>query len=120
MIRPLVLRGEHSAFDLARLFYAQYSNLSFESDLIDYMRNGFVTVRPHLFGMFKAIMHEGERIWFVRIAVGDLMELLSCLPCILPKLAYCRNNQGERMVVVSTERLIEVAKQMSETMREAA
>ena len=114
MIRPLVLRGEHSAFDLARLFYAQYANLNFEDDLIDYMRNGFVTVRPHLFGMFKAIIHDGERIWFIRIAVGNIMELLACLPCMLPKLAYCRNNQGDKMVVVSTDRLIQLAKQTAE------
>lgn len=120
MIRPLVMRGEHSAFDLARLFYAQYSDLHFESDLIDYMRNGFVTVRPNIFGMFKAIHHEGERIWYIRIAVGNLLELLGALPFMLPKFAFCRNNHGDKMVVVDAERLIEVAKRGSETMKEAA
>jgi hypothetical protein len=119
MIRPLVMRGEHSAFDLARLFYAQYSNLNFESDLVDYMRNGFVTVRPHIFGMFKAIHHEGERIWFIRIAVGNLLELLGALPFMLPKFAFCRNNNGDKMVVVDAERMIQVAKQALE-MKEAA
>ena len=110
MIRPLVLRGEHSAFDLARLFYAQYANLNFEDDLVDYMRNGFVAARPTCFGMVKAIEHEGERIWFCRIAVGNLLELISTLPCWLPKMAFCRNNHPDKMVVVETNRLIELAK----------
>ena len=111
MIRPLVMRGEHSAFDLARLFYAQYANLNFEDDIIDYMRNGFVTVRPHIFGMFKAIIHEGRRGWFVRIAVGDLMELVACLPTPLAFIAFCRNNNSQKMVVVDSARLIELARQ---------
>ncbi len=114
MIRPLVLRGQHSAFDLTQLFYKQYSDLDFEADLVDYMRNGFVVARPHLFAMFKAIEHEGERVWFVRILVGNLLEALSCMPCILPKICFCRNNQGDKMVVVDTQRLIEVAKRTVE------
>ena len=115
MIRPLVLRGDKSAFDLAMLFYAQYSNLNFLDDMADYLRNGYVTCRPHLFAMFKAIEHEGERIWFVRILVGNLMEALTTMPCMLPKIAFCRNNQADKMIVVDTQRLIEVAKRMSET-----
>lgn len=120
MIRPLVMRGEHSAFDLARLFYANYANLNFEADHIDYSRNGYVIARPALFTMFKAIYYEGERIWFIRILVGNLMEALTCMPCMLPKLAFCRNNQADKMVVVSTERLIQLAKQTAETNRKAA
>jgi len=110
-----MIRGEHSAFDLARLWYSQHSTLNFEDDLVDYMRNGFVTVRPHLFGMIKAIYHEGERIWFVNFAVGNLLELLSCLPCMLPKIAFCRENQADKMVVVNSARLIQIAKQTAET-----
>jgi hypothetical protein len=120
MIRPLVMRGEHSAFDLARLFYAQYSNLNFEADHIYYHRNGYVISYPRMFGMFQPIHHEGERIWYIRIAVGNLLELLGALPFMLPKFAFCRNNHGDKMVVVDAERLIEVAKQGAETMKEAA
>lgn len=109
------MRGEHSAFDLARLFYQQYANLCFESDLIDYARNGYVIVRPQLFAMFKAIFHEGERIWFIRILVGNLMEALTCMPCMLPKLAFCRNNHADKMVVVDTARLIQLAQRTAET-----
>jgi hypothetical protein len=119
MIRPLVMRGEHSAFDLARLFYAQYSNLNFEADHIYYHRNGYVISYPHMFGMFQPIHHEGERIWFIQIAVGNLLELLSALPFMLPKFAFCRNNRADEMVVVDAERMIEVAKQTAE-MKEAA
>lgn len=110
MIRPLLVQQEKSAYDLARLFYAQYNNLDFESDLKDYMRHGYVITRPHLFCMVKPIIHEGERIWYIRIVIGDLLEAISCLPCMLPKLAYCRNNIADKMVVVDTERLIELAK----------
>jgi hypothetical protein len=124
LIRPLVLRKEQSAFDLAQLFYAQFSTLSFEDDLIDYMRTGFVVTRPHLFAMVKMIdLPEKEnaqrptpnaqrptgKAWFVRCIVGNLLEAISCLPCMLPRIAFCRENQTDKMVVCDTERLIRVA-----------
>lgn len=109
MIRPLVTGGQYSAFDLARLFYAQYANLCFEDDLIDYMRNGFVVTRPHLFAMTRPIVHEGEQMWFIRIIVGNLAEAIRCMPWWLDKVAYCRNNQGDKMTVVDTKRAIELS-----------
>jgi hypothetical protein len=115
MIRPLVMRGEHSAFDLARLFYAQYATLNFEDDLVDYMRNGYVIAQPQLFVMFKAIHYEGERIWFVRMLIGNLLEAVARMPCLLPKICFCRNNQADKMVVVNTDRLVELAKRTAET-----
>jgi hypothetical protein len=109
MIRPLLVNGGHSAFDLARMFYAQYSDLDFEDDLVDYMRHGYVVTRPKLFAMVRPILHEGERIWFIRIIVGNLAEAIGCMPCWLPKVAYCRNNQGNKMVVVDTDRAIKLS-----------
>jgi hypothetical protein len=100
MIRPLVLRGEHSAFDLARLFYSRYSNLDFLADLQDYFRNGYVISQPHLFGLFKPIEHEGKRGWFVRIAIGNIGDLIRYFPCPLPFIAFCRNNDATKMVIV--------------------
>jgi hypothetical protein len=108
MIRPLLLNKEHSPFDLARLFYAQYMDLDFADDLIDYHRNGFVVSRPTLFAMFKVTDYEGEPAWFVRIAIGNLLELLGCMPCQLPKLIFDRNNENN-VRVVDTKRLLEVA-----------
>jgi hypothetical protein len=94
------MRGEHSAFDLARLFYAQYANLSFESDLIDYHRNGYVISQPKLFGLFRPIEHEGKRGWFIRMAIGPIGDLIRYFPCPLAFVAFCRNNNADRMVVV--------------------
>jgi hypothetical protein len=102
------LREEASAFDLARLFYARVG-LNFEDDLVDYMRTGFVVTRPHLFAMVKPILHEGERIWYIRIIVGNLAEAIACMPCWLPKVAFCRNNNADKMVVVDTKRAIELS-----------
>jgi hypothetical protein len=109
MIRPLLVRQDKSAYDLARLFYAQYSDLNFQDDLVEYMRHGYVVVRPNLFAMVRPIFHEGERIWYIRLIVGNLAEAISCMPCWLPKVAYCRNNQGDKMVVVDTKRAIELS-----------
>jgi hypothetical protein len=109
MIRPLLLQKGMSAYDLARLFYAQFNDLDFEADVVDYMRNGFVISRPHMFAMLRPILHEGERIWYIRIIVGNLAEAISCMPCWLPKVAFCRNNVPDKMVVVDTERAIRMA-----------
>jgi hypothetical protein len=111
MIRPLLVRQEKSAYDLARLFYAQYADLDFEKDLKWYMRNGFVTVRPHLFGMVCPIEYGGKRGWYIRIVIGDLGELISCLPCRLDFIAFCRNNQADKMVIVDFETFLRKAAQ---------
>ncbi len=110
LIRPLLLQTDGPcAYDLAQRFYAQYSELNFEDDLIDYMRHGFVITRPHLFAMVKVIQFEDEPIWYIRCIIGNLIEAIMCLPCILPKMAFCRNNNADNMVVVDTKRLIEIA-----------
>lgn len=124
-IRPLLLRKEQSPYDLARLMYdkcneaavalGRVPDLDFDKDLDEYHRDGFVISRPTIFGMFRPIAYEGERIWFIRIAIGDLLELVSCFPCMLPKIAFCRNNQPDKMVVCDTKRLIEIAKMKAET-----
>jgi hypothetical protein len=109
MIRPLVVRGEHSAYDLARAFYLQYPELNFEKDLKDYMRNGYVCVRPHLFGMVKAIEYEGRRGWFIRLAIGNLLELITTLPCQLDFIAFCRDND-DNMRVIKFEEFLRTVK----------
>jgi hypothetical protein len=109
LIRPLLLSGEQSAFDLARLFYAQYGDMNFEEDLIEYMRNGYVVTRPKLFAMVKVVDYEGERVWYIRIVVGNLLELITTLPFMLPKLLFTRNNQPDQMRIVDTQTLLETA-----------
>jgi hypothetical protein len=109
LIRPLLMNSGMSAFDLARLFYEQYSDLNFESDFIDYLRSGYVVSRPKLFAMARPIEHEGERMWYIRIAVGKVWELALVLPYPLDKICFCRNNRANEMRVVGTDRLLRLA-----------
>jgi hypothetical protein len=112
------------AIDRAREQYCKYmtdydpkwfkkivGTLRFWRDCYDYFRNGFVCIRPNLFAMVKVVQFEGERIWHIQIAVGDLMELLAVLPFYLPKICFCRNNNVDQMRVVRTEYLAKVAMQ---------
>lgn len=109
LIRPLMFHGQHSAFELARLFYAQYPELDFGDDLVDYMRNGFVITRPQLFVMAKVIHRDDGHLWFCRIAIGNLIELLTVMPFYLPRIAFCRNGRADKMRICSTNRLTELA-----------
>lgn len=97
MISPLILQG--NAFELARENYAKYSKLNFDDDLLDYLRSGFVVSRPHLFAMGKAIERNGRRGWFIQIAVGNILELLTCFPCRLDFIAFCRNDDDNMRVI---------------------
>lgn len=100
LIRPLLLSGEYSAFDLARLFYQQYSNLNFWDDLISYHESGYVVSRPGLFGMAKPHrLANGDDAWHLQICVGNMLELISCLPCKLPWVTFARNNDGNVRIV---------------------
>ena len=103
LIRPLLMRREQTPFDLARLFYQQYSDLDFGDDLIEYFREGWVRSSPTAFAMARPIEHEGRRGWFIRIAVGNMLELLEMLPCPLEFIAFCRNNDPNSMRIVNWE-----------------
>lgn len=103
------VRFKESAYDQAILLYAQYPELSFEDDLIDYMRTGFVCSRPTIFFMAKVICEKGEHMWFVRIAVGNLLELLVAMPFYLPRIAFCRNNRADKMRICDVQRLCHLA-----------
>lgn len=86
--------------------------LCFIADLTDHLFTGIVICRPDLFGMAKIIeLPGGERAWFVRMAVGPLTRLLDCLPCRLPKICFCRRNDG-RVREYSLERLRVLAREM--------
>jgi hypothetical protein len=116
MIRPLILNSSRlSAFDAARAFYEQHSELDFADDLLEYARNGFVVIRPNLFVIGKIINvgRNGTRqpAWFVRCAVGHVAELLTTMPVYLPWIAFCRNND-HKVRVCSTERMAQLAAAM--------
>jgi hypothetical protein len=101
--------------DVAEECYEKWkSNVPFELDVADHLLNGVVISRPDLFGMAKIvnIAPEGEKVepaWFVRMSVGHLPELLRNLPVHLPKICFCRRNDG-RVRVYSLDRLIAKAK----------
>jgi hypothetical protein len=110
------------AIAVAVAYYAKYSPIPFRDDLLDYLGNGFVVSRPNLFAMGKVIdlapqpdgdvdreknhrnPDPGEPTWFIRMAVGDLGELLTTLPFYLPKITFCRKRDG-KLRVYSVDRL---------------
>jgi hypothetical protein len=118
IIKPLAAKS--CAFAMAKACYRKWQGMvSFEEDLVDYLKNGFVVSRPTCFGMAKIInladqskAEDGrskiDPAWFVRIGVGDLRELLDSLPGYLPKIAFCRRNDG-RMRVYPLDRLLAIA-----------
>jgi hypothetical protein len=109
MVRPLLMNTTTPAFYRARAFYRQFPDLSFEDDLVEYMRTGYVCIRPNLFALARPIEHEGERMWFIRFSLGSLAELITVLPCYTDKICFCRNNRADKMRIVSTKRLSQLA-----------
>jgi len=85
--RPLnVIRlNPSSPVEYAIMHYRKNSQVDFFKDLADYMKEGIVVVRPTCFLMCKLVWittekHGVKHAWFVRYGVGDLRELLQCLP----------------------------------------
>jgi len=118
MSRPIIRviprrRDRRLAIDIAELCYARWmGSVSFADDLSHYLLNGMVLSRPDIFAMVTVIdlAPEGappEPAWFVRMAVGDLRELISVLPGYLPKICFCRRGDG-RMRTYSLDRFTKV------------
>lgn len=99
---------------LAAAWYLKWdSQIKFIDDLDDYLLTGIVISTPYLFGMAKVIQVDNQvPAWFVRIAVGRLDTLLAALPCYLPKICFCRRNDG-RLRVYDTARLMKLAGKMA-------
>ena len=92
--------------------------VKFEDQLMEYLCNGFVVSRPTCFWMGKIIdltpdakegdeWKEGELGWFVRMAVGDMRELLETLPAVLPRIAFTRR-EDPRVRSYPLERFVEL------------
>ena len=108
-----MLSGEQCAFDLARLFYEQHSDMNFFADLEYYFREGYVISQPRLFGLFKPIEHNGKRGWFIQIAIGAIGDLIRYFPCPLAFIAFCRNNNTDKMVVIDYDSFIKKVAQLN-------
>ena len=103
------------AVDIARECYKQWMGaVTFEQDLVDYLRTGIVIARPDIFMLAKVIdiAPEGapakEPAWFVRMGVGDLRTLVVELPAYFPKIIFCRRND-RRGREYSFDRLMHLA-----------
>jgi len=113
-ILDVIRLGKVAPIDAAAKFYRDNSTIDFFEDLADYLRTGVVVARPTCFGMAKLIwleVKEGrpkERAWFVRYAIGNLRELLTCIPCQLDWIAFCRRGK-ETMHVWPFKRVIQLA-----------
>ena len=124
LIRPLLFKP--CAFDRARAFYAQFANhpdpkkrLCFEDDLLEYMRRGWVKCSPTAIAFARVINIAPEETklvepaWFIRFALGPLDEVLGMLPFYLPRIVWCRNNEGPGFGTLknySTERLFKLTR----------
>lgn len=118
-IHPLLVGGDGCAFDQARYFYSKHSDLNFESDFIDYCRNGYVAIRPQLFGIVKPHRFpvgdkpwSGKDAWHIQMCVGNLFELLTTLPCPLEWVTWCRDNQSDKMRIVKWDRFQRLARSL--------
>lgn len=111
-----LLPGENTAIQEAAYLYLKWkSKVPFNEDLANYLVSGCVATRPTCFAMAKVIqLPKSEKAWseqyawFIRVAVGNIMELISCLPGYLPWIAFCRRGE-ERMRIYRLERLLRLA-----------
>ena len=110
LIRPLVLRGEYCAFDLMQMMYDAFKDeqFTFWKDFYDYSHNGFVRISPTAMAFAKPCRDEEGDYWFIRAAVGPLPEVMAMLPGYLPRISWCRNNDGV-VRMYKTDRLIKLA-----------
>ena len=83
-----------NAFADAKADYARHSKVDFADELLDYLNHAFVVSRPNLFALARPIELKGERGWFIRYSRGNLLELLTVLPCPMAFIAFCRNGDG--------------------------
>ena len=97
------------AIETARECYHKWGGLvTFQQDLQDYLESGMVWSRPDVFAMAKVINFRGEPAWFIRVAVGNLRELLLLIPVYLPWICFCRGSDP-RLKVYSLERLLKLS-----------
>jgi hypothetical protein len=115
--RPILIAAQH---------YLKWKcQPNFFKDLLDYMEHGIVVSRHDIFAMAKIvdrrpldekgkpIGEKPEPALFVRMAVGDLRDLLGSLPVLLPTILFCRRNE-KRIREYDLGRLLEVTNKLFE------
>ena len=120
LIRPLMLRREQPAFFLMQQMYEEFKDpkLNFWDDFADYALNGFIRISPTAMALARPCNDKDGDYWFIRAAVGPLHEVLCMLPYYLPRISWCRENDGI-IRMYSTNRLAELVRRqnVSETMQ---
>ena len=114
-VRPIVIAAQH---------YLKWKcSPDFFKDMLDYLENGIVISRHDIFAMGKIvdrrpldvdgkpIGENPEPALFVRMAVGNLRDLLGSLTVLLPKLLFCRRNE-KRIREYDLGRLLEVTNKL--------
>ena len=99
-----------TAIQVAVASYKEWmGDVSIEEDIAQYLNDGFVLSFPTCFALVKVIEEPKtkEPAWFIRMAVGHLDELLYHLPFYLPKICFCRRNDG-RLRSYSLERMMQL------------
>lgn len=84
----------------AQELYRKHSKIPFAIDLMDYLYSGYVVSRPTCFAMAKVtnLAKKGEPdkwAWFIRCAVGEIRQLLLCLPGKLPYICFSRSGKDD-------------------------
>lgn len=97
---------EKHAIDIARAYYGKWGPKlnTFTQELAEYLESGMVFVRPDLFMMAKIVDFGEGPVWYVRMAVGKLRELVYTLPIVLPKV-YFQRHGDMRLREYSLERI---------------
>lgn len=98
--------------DVAEQCYREWQgDVTFVDDLADYLVTGVVVSRPDFFVMAKAVEHEGELAWFIRMFVGhSLVPVLLALPPFpIERVCFCRRNDG-RLRSYSIKRMLHLEK----------
>ena len=119
LIRPVMLQGGTCAFDVMQLMYKAFNDprMDFASDLLDYARHGFVRISVSSMALAKVCRDGQGNYWFIRSAVGNLLELINMLPFFLPRIAWCRNNE-KVLRMYDTRMLFKIVKRQVERKHE--
>lgn len=122
-IRPIKIG--RCCFDEAREFYLLHTELNFEDDLLEYLKDGYVFSGPTFFALARIhnIAPEDTNLvqpaWFIRCAVGDLLDLLRQMPVHFEFMVWCRNNEehGQKLRQWKTTEVFRLAMLLGQQQR---
>lgn len=99
---------------LSQHWYSQHSDLNFVTDLNHYLFQGQVLSTDRVFAIGKVVQIDGEKVFFVRFAWGEMEDLAQHLPDYVKEIVFCRRNRGN-LRKYSIDRLKELSNMPSLT-----